>query len=127
MGCPISNNEDIQKLLDIATSSNKPVKHDNPEVLQFIDELGIVPGTTKVPTYTLYYTYILWRGNRKKLSRLLFFRETAKHFDRVQGSGTNNYLLNAEPFDLTPEGFFAARAQLRRERYAKEKRENKKK
>jgi hypothetical protein len=113
--------------MEIATSSTAPIKHDDPEVLQFIEELGITSGTAKVPTYTLYYTYVLWRDKRKKLSRLLFFRETAKHFERVQGKGTNNYLLNAEPFDLTPEGFFAARAQLRRERYAKEKRKNKKK
>jgi hypothetical protein len=127
MESPISNNDDIQKLLEIATSSNEPIKHDNPEVLQFIEELGITSGTAKVPTYTLYYTYVLWRDKRKKLNRPTFFKETAKYFDRVQGSGTNNYLLNAEPFDLTTEGFFAARAQLRRERYAKEKKKNKKK
>jgi hypothetical protein len=117
-----TSEDDIEKLMEIAASSDKPIKHDNPEVLKFIEECGITSGTEKVATWTIYYRYYQWKENKKRLiNRTPFFKEFIKHFDHKLVSNGRVYFLNAEPFDLTTTGYFAARALLRRERYARQK------
>lgn len=124
------DDNELDKLMKIATSSNKPIKHDNPEVLRFIEECGIKSGTKKIYTFMLYYRYYQWSDNKKKvLGRTAFFKETVKHFDRKRDVDGNVYLLNEEPFDLSTDGYFAARALMRREKHVREqkKESNKKK
>ena len=115
---------DLDSLMEIATSSNEPIKKDNPEVLKFISEFGLESGDTRVPACTIYYKYYCWKrekGQRKKLSRNMFFRELSTHFKRKLIDKSIHYYLNPEPFDLTQEEYFAARALLRRERYVRQK------
>lgn len=113
--------------MEIASSSSKPIKHDNPEVLKFIKESSIEQGETKVPAYFIWYEYYKWSRNKKRLSKTKFFIEFSKHFEKKRQHDTNAYLLNNEPFDLSTDGYFAARALVRRERDVREKRKEKNK
>jgi len=115
--------KELDKLMDIATSSKEPIvyeKEDNPEVKKFIDEVGIEAGDTKVDTVFIYYLYFIWKSGkanaRQKVRRLEFLKIFEKHFEKTKSAYSVAFLLNPEPFDLSPEGYFAARAQLRRER-----------
>lgn len=108
--------DDINKLLEIAESGDEKVRFANTEVEKFIHEMGIESGDTKVPTYTVYYHYYIWKKKRNAMSRVAFFRRFKPHFKQYHHGDTKGYLLNAEPFDLTTMGFFKARALLRRER-----------
>lgn len=122
-----NSTDNIEELLKIAESGSEKVRFANTEVEKFIHECGITDGDTKVPTYTIYYHYYLWKNKKKTMSRRRFFLQFKKHFERIQTSDGKGYLLNSEPFDLSVEGFFKARALLRRERHVKEKAKKKQK
>ena len=112
---------DIDSLLNIASAPKpKKIKKEDPEVLNFINEVGIKSGKTRVPTYIIYYRYTLWKKNKLK-TRKLFFKHFAIHFKKTQVHHGVGYLLNGDPFDLTPQGFFKARALLRKERHDRQK------
>jgi len=117
--------------MEIATSSKEKItyKKHNPEVIRFINECNVERGGTRVMTYMIYYRYYRWKTNKRNMvSRTAFFLEFAKHFDRKRVGDGRVYLVNPEPFDLSTEGFFAARALLRRERdVRKQKKEKDKK
>lgn len=113
---------DLDKLLEIAESSEEPVKFEDTEAEKYIAAEGIESGDKRIPTFTIYYHYHCWNKNKKKLlTRRKFFLQFKKHFQSIQTSDGKAYLLNPEPFDLTREGYFKARALLRRERSVRKK------
>lgn len=119
---PKSQNE-IDKLLEIATKVT-PVKvkkpKTNPEIDQFIQELKIIAGKSKVPTSIIYYHYFAWKKIRL-ISRKKFLSYFKTKFEKTRTDHGIGYLLNPKPFDLSPQGFFKARALLRRERDERKK------
>lgn len=118
--------DDIEKLLEIAESSNEKVQFDNNEVVEYINEHNIEPGDTKVPGYIIYYHY--WnqlKNKRTRLTRRIFFRYFKNHFEKKPTTDGAGYLLNPEPFDMTVGGYFKARGLLRRERNGRKKEKSK--
>jgi len=115
--------DDINKLLEIA-SQPKPEKvikkKENPEIDSFIIENEIKTGKTRVPTSIIYYKYYLWK-NIRLIPRQKFFRYFQTKFDKTKTDHGVGYLLDGKQFDLSPVGFFRARAFLRKERDEKKK------
>lgn len=118
---------DIDKLMEIATSSSEKVEFEDTEVEKFIHDFGIQAGDTRVPTYTIYYHYDVWRKQRKRRGRKTFFNQFNKHFEKIKDTYGMVYMLDPEPFDMTPEGYFKARKLVRKEKNARRKAEAKKK
>jgi len=118
--------DDVEALLKLAESSTEKVKFEDTEVEKFINECSIISGDTKVATYIVYYKYYKWKVNKRKLkARCPFFKQFKKHFENVQTDDGRGYLLNPEPFDISQEGYFKARALLRRERDGRKKEKSK--
>lgn len=117
--------DEIDKLLEIAQSPKKTKKEIDSFILDYITQCNILPGKKKIPTYIIYYHYSQWKKTRLK-SRTFFFKNFALKFERTQVQHGAGYLLNPKPFDLTPTGFFKARAFLRKERHEKKKEKSKK-
>jgi hypothetical protein len=61
----------------------------------FIKDLGIFPGSNRIPNHVVYYNYRkVWGSQRsKKLGKTNFFREFSKNFDSVRTGKTRYYLL----------------------------------
>ena len=60
------DDKEIAKLLELAKdqpAKPKPIKT-NPEIDAFISECKIVAGTKKIPSYIVYYYYVIWNFNR---------------------------------------------------------------
>lgn len=126
MAHPKLTNE-LKKLLELAESSNEKVKFEDTEIEQYIHENNIEKGTVKISSDLIYYSYYRWKLFKKdRISRRKFFVQFKKHFEGVRTSYGKGYLLNPEPFDLTQEGYFRARALLRRERDVRKKVKEKK-
>lgn len=104
---------DIDKLLEQATAAPtvKPIL----EIDQFIVDKKIASGHKRVPTYVIYYTYFLWKKHHL-VSRNKFFKYFKTKFKKTRTDHGVGYALNAKSFDLTPQGFFLARAHFRKER-----------
>lgn len=69
-------------------------------VLKFIQKFQIQVGKCKVPTYKIYHDYLVNTDSRYKLSKVEFFRQFNKYFDRVRHGSQRFYLLN-DCFDLS--------------------------
>lgn len=108
---------EIDKLLEQATAAPtiKPIL----EIDTFILEKRIVSGNKRVPTYIIYYTYTLWKKTNL-ISRNKFFRYFKTKFKKTKTDHGVGYALNAKSFDLSPQIFFLARAQYRKERDEKQ-------
>ena len=110
--------DDIEKLLEIASQPKKEKvkeKKTNPEIDSFIEEMGIKSGKKRVPTSIIYYKYYLWKSTRL-IPRQKFFNYFKTKFEKTRTDHGVGYFLNAKAFDLSPVGFFKARAFLRKER-----------
>jgi len=119
------NLEEIDKLLEIASQpKERKVKKQktNPEIDEFINIHTITEGTKRIPSYIVYYRYYLWKKIRL-INRKKFFNYFKTKFTKTKTDDGIGYLLNPKGFDLTPEGFFRARAFLRKER-DEQKKEN---
>lgn len=118
-----TSDKDIQKLLEIAESSSEPVKFEDTDVELYIRECAIEAGETLIPTYMIYHNYVIWCRNvsKKPYTRNKFFRQFRKHFEFKKTSNGNEYFLNPDEFDLSQQGYFRARALLRKERDAQKK------
>lgn len=117
------NNIDLDKLLELAvTPKVKKVKPKKtyPEIDTFISEFKIEAGKKKIPTYIIYYKYYLWK-QQARIPRLKFITYLKTKFQKIKTDDGMGFLLNPKPFDLTPQGFFKARAILRRERDERKK------
>lgn len=117
------NNIDLDTLLDIASAPKlkkvKP-KKTYPEIDTFISEFKIEAGKKKIPTYVIYYKYYLWK-KQARIPRLKFLQYFKTKFQKIKTDDGMGFLLNPKPFDLTPQGYFKARAILRNERDEKAK------
>jgi len=117
MARPILTNN-IDKLLEIAAQEieAKPVKKKtNPEIDSFIEATNIKSGKKRVPSYVIYYYYYLWKQTRL-IPRRKFFDYFKTKFEKTRTDHGIGFLLDPKPFDLSPGGFFKARAFLRKER-----------
>lgn len=114
---------DLDALLNIASTPKvkkvKP-KKTYPEIDSFISEFKIESGKKKIPTYVIYYKYHLWKQTQR-LPRLKFLQYFKTKFQKIKTDDGMGFLLNPKPFDLTPQGYFKARAILRRERDERKK------
>lgn len=118
--------EDLQKLLDIAESKKVSIDEVSmsTDVERYIKKYQITVGDTFIKNYIIYYHY--WKSKqRDRMSRKSFFKRFARYFDKYMIGGDRGYYLDPEPFDLTIEGSFKARALLRKERSAKQQEKNK--
>lgn len=117
------NNIDLDTLLNIASTPKlkkvKP-KKTYPEIDTFISEFKIEAGKAKIPTYIIYYKYYLWK-QMARVPRLKFITYLKTKFQKIKTVDGMGFLLNPKPFDLTPQGYFKARAILRNERDEKAK------
>jgi hypothetical protein len=112
------NNDEIEKLLEIAErTERRPSKYKTKDgqVDRYIEENNIKAGKTRVPGYIIYFHYFTWKEYNRR-SRQSFFRAFGKFFEKTQIQHGTGFFLDPAPFDLTPEGYFKARALLRRER-----------
>ena len=115
---PPSYDEDIEKLLELAKdqpAKPKPIKA-NPEIDSFIAECKVTSGSKKIPSYIVYYQYVIWKKNYRLVSRAKFLAYFRTKFEKVQTDDGIGYRLNPKGFDLTPQGFFKARALYRKEK-----------
>lgn len=122
-----NDQDEIDQLLAIVDRPRREPRykiHDQ-QVDRFIKEVGVKAGTTRIPAYIIFYTYFVWKGYNRR-TRLSFFRVFGKLFQKTQVFKSVGYLLDPKPFDLTPEGFFKARALLRRERNDSKRKKEKK-
>lgn len=114
------DNIDVDKLLEIVTAPRK-VKPSKayPEIDQFILETNVTVGKRRIPTHIIYYTYAMWKKTRL-VPRLKFINYFKTKFTKVKTDHGIGFLLSIKGFDLSPQGFFKARAFLRKERHEKE-------
>lgn len=107
---------DIEELLRIASSSPSTEKEiRKSSVDNYIKKFNIKAGTTKVPSRVIYYHYYMWKKKNRE-SRLWFFKAFSKHFEPCILKKERAYLLDPEPFDLSMEYNFKARALIRKQR-----------
>ena len=120
-----SFNKEIQDLLDLAEAYTgdevvvRPPK--DTDVERFIKKFGLEDGDDFIPVVTIYYTYCLWRP-QKRMSKITFFRRFSKVYESKARKGVKGYMLNNELglFDLTIEGYFAATNFMRHSKRMKE-------
>ena len=132
---PQNLNDNIEKLLEIVEKGNQPVRTKQKVdkslkyVQRYIQANNIKPGDTCVDSVIVYYHYYNWVKTRAtRVARKKFLIEFGKYFEKTYNSGGRCYKLNPEPFDITPEGYFKARALYRRQKqHGKRKKGNKKK
>lgn len=113
--------DNIDKLLELAGQPKEkkvrvkktPAFHI--EIDNFVKECNVSPGKGRIPTYIIYYSYYLHK-NIRLIPRNKFFTYFKTKFEKTRTEDGVGYLLNPKGFDLTPQGFFKARAFLRKER-----------
>jgi hypothetical protein len=123
------NNKDIDQLLELANQpAEKKVKVKktpawHTEIDQFITECNIDNGKTRIPSYIVYYRYVLHKKIRL-IPRLKFLRYFKTKFEKTRTVDGIGYLLSPKGFDLSPQFFFKARAFLRKEQDEAKKDQN---
>lgn len=86
------------------SSESKP-SFDN-DVEEFIHNYSLQKSDCKTPNYVLWYTYKeLHKGSMSKIG---FFRELAKHFDKAR-TGKQKYYRVSGNFDVSHEGITRAK------------------
>lgn len=106
---------DLDKLIELASKpKSRKVKapKEFPEMDKFFQECSILSGKKRIPAVIIYYRYFIWKKinlvNRKK-----FFNYFNSKFEKTRAGTGTVYLLSPKGFDLTPSGYFRARAFLR--------------
>ncbi len=111
---------DLEKLLEIA-SSGKPtgIKTENSKkVDKFIRKHGIKSGDTFIPNFIIYHFYLL-NTPKNRMPKMTFFKGMARNFEPLSRKRNRGYMLDPEPFDLSQENYFKARAAMRNGRIGK--------
>ena len=114
--------DDVKKLLEqakqtLAAPENKRQFVNQETVFKFLRECGIREGDTPIPTFMVYYLYLDHMKHRVKVKPDKFFKIIKGMFTQVDIKWIRHYMLDAEPFDLTEEGWF----KYRRRRHNDEK------
>lgn len=124
MGQPEQSNE-LQKLIELATSESTPVGQELNEIDRFILALNIREGKAKVYCPFLYKAYSDWAG-KKRLSKYVFYREFKKKFEQRCWDGYKFYFLDPSSFNFTDDMRLEIHEE-RRKRSRGKRRKNKKK
>ena len=96
-----------EQLMQIA---KHPIKEDEykklPPVKRFIVSDKLEDGKEAIPAALIYDRYVKWCNiyKLKPLSIPQFFKEFAKHFNKVRLQKGNGYILSPKGFDLSPQG-----------------------
>lgn len=89
---------DLLKLIGKDSSESKPF---DSIIGEFISQFNLTPSETKIENSLIWYTYkSVYEG---KLSKIAFFRELSKHFDRTR-TGRKRYYKVSGDFDTSREG-----------------------
>lgn len=108
----------IDRLLELASkpkAEKVKKKKENPEIDKFILENKITSGKKRIPSTIVYYKYYLWKQTRL-IPRKKFLDYFKTKFEKTRTDHGIGFFLNPKEFDLTPVGFFRARAFLRKQR-----------
>lgn len=117
---------DVDELLKIAESGSEKIRRSNKKVEQYIKHFSITEGDTFVPCSIIYHHYRQFK-KQNYLSKIMFFRQFKKIFESAKVNNEVGYYLDDTPFNNTQEGYFKAKAFLRKERDAKKKKKRKQK
>lgn len=112
------SDKELEELLKIASSTPSSKARKTTSVDTFISKFQIKSGTSKIPNHIIYYKYCMWKKTNRE-SKNWFFRSFSSNFESGRGPNGRYYLLDPEPFDLSMEYHFKARAFLRKQRSAK--------
>lgn len=117
-----------QTLINIASQElDLPkVTHKLTEVERFIRANNIQSGNTEIQAMRIYILYWKWKDKRY-LSVSQFFKEFKNYFKSKSNEYGKVYMLNPTPFDMSKEGWWEYRKQLRKYRYVNEQKKRKEK
>jgi hypothetical protein len=109
----MSDLKSLQELQDMlkeaelsASPKEKHVSNNNKTVHQFVEAMSLTEGTLKLPTFIIYYNYVVWcRQNYIKFcGNTEFFRTFKKHCKSTRHGKQRFYLVNEDSkLDLTEE------------------------
>lgn len=119
------NDKEIQELLDIAENGSKTKRNNDTDVENFIRYKGINVGESFVSCSIIYADYCKWKRN-PRMGMTQFFSRFKEYFDRKIRKFEVGYMLDANPFDVTQQGYFKARSYLRNLKNVKKKKKQKK-
>jgi hypothetical protein len=102
------NKRSIEELLSMVEEKSKPKRkiENNVNVMRFIQETGLEPGTLVVPTYVLFWYYRnVWPGDRhSKAKKIVFFRTLkSQNFPCYRVGKQRYYLIKEGLIELTDE------------------------
>ena len=125
--------EELEALIQgESQKQNKIVKknvRENKAVLLFIRNNNIEPGENKVPTYLIYYQFVLWieaHCPTRRAGHTEFFRTFGNRFEQKRDGRQRYYMLN-DALDCSPEAYRRAEFHRDRRRRKHEKRQEIKK
>ena len=106
--------QELISLLDEAPEKESFVASSDSKISDYINEINLVKGVDRIPSYVLWYSYKkVWGGY---LSKVEFFRQLKKEgFAQYRTGKGRGYLVDASSFDMSREGLLEA------EYFAKEK------
>ena len=94
------------------------IRLDHSNVYDFIKDLNIEQGNTRVPNFKIYHDYCKgWMPTGQKISKIGFFRKFKKAFKQKRIGSIRYYLVKEGIFDTSPESI--EEAQIFDSRYRK--------
>lgn len=115
--------EDLLKAIESEPEKKKrrkkrvgEIRMDYNHINRFIQDVGIVNGTTRVPTHVIFYHYRQkWTAvtNPVKLRYNPFFKVFHQKFNYARSGIQRYYLLDGSVFDLSREGKLEAKHYAR--------------
>jgi hypothetical protein len=104
--------EELLKLIEEKPKSVRKIREDHRDVIDFIKDLGVEPGTQAVPNYLIFYVYrSIWRVDqtKRKAKKITFFQTFGKHFPDYRKNHQRFYMLKEGLFDVNDELLKAAK------------------
>jgi hypothetical protein len=104
--------EELLKLVSERPKTGRKPKEDHPDVLEFIQELGIESGTQAVPNYLIFYVYrVMWKGeSKRKAKKISFFQTFGRHLPDYRHGNQRFYMIKEGLFNVTEEMKKAAKS-----------------
>jgi hypothetical protein len=117
----------VEQLLAKVAEGKKPRRRieENTNVLRFIKETKLEPGTKAYPNYVIFWYYrTQWPGDRhNKATKIGFFRTFSKKFTIYRNGRQRYYLLKEDFLELTDKVLEKARIYELQHAQADKKRE----
>jgi hypothetical protein len=103
--------EELLKLVNERPKTGRKQREDHSDVLAFIREFGVEPGTQAVPNYLIFYIYrSVWGGDsKKKAKKITFFQTFGKHLPDYRHGKQRFYMIKEGLFNVNEEVLKAAR------------------